>query len=252
MPQSKLKSMINIQPSTKIKDSQFKPDARFSDNLKVNDEVRKVLANIGNNCPSVWFVQRSNQYYTQLYDLFFKQNVGADAARFSPEDGDNVEFLLVGDRGILIQHIVDGAEEYNADVKVKNVPSLHKQVNHPYSSDQTTTSKHHILVRKKDSIEIIYIENVDHVQAWDKYAYIFTSDGKRHVSFNGLRELEIQHANSSLMRCHKSHLVNIHHIKKISKTNELLLSSGITLPISRRKRSDLIRILEANNDPIKT
>jgi two-component system, LytTR family, response regulator len=58
-----------------------------------------------------------------------------------------------------------------------------------------------------------------------------------------LKEYEDILAEHQFIRVHKSFLVNKMHIKKIDSESTLWLANDITVPVSRRKKSELLQFL---------
>lgn len=73
------------------------------------------------------------------------------------------------------------------------------------------------------------------------------TNGKRMTISKTLKEVEEHLSDEFFFRVHQSHLVNFMHVKKFVKgaTGHVLLDDGTTLPVSRRKRSDLLARIES-------
>ena len=78
--------------------------------------------------------------------------------------------------------------------------------------------------------EIIYVESFDH------FLEIQTTQLKHTVKIP-LREIESK-LTSGFIRCHRSYIVNMRFIKKITRT-EVTLDSGKAIPLSRRLYTDV-------------
>lgn len=79
--------------------------------------------------------------------------------------------------------------------------------------------------------EIQFIESVKRV------VHIYCGLGGEYQTYCKLDDLEIRLPNSFL-RCHKSYIVNLNHVKKQGNA-EFLLYSGAVVPISQRRANDV-------------
>jgi two-component system LytT family response regulator len=95
--------------------------------------------------------------------------------------------------------------------------------------------------------EILYAEigNIIRFEADSNYTRIFFTDGKAITSSKTLKEYEDTVAGQNFFRIHKTHLVNLGHIKKYVKTDGgyVLLSDGTSLEVARRKKDELLALL---------
>jgi len=77
------------------------------------------------------------------------------------------------------------------------------------------------------------------------YTEIYFNSNKKEVLSKKLKDVELMINNSLFYRVHNSYLVNINHIKEFIKSDGqyLVLEDGITIPVSRSKRNDLLQLL---------
>lgn len=61
-----------------------------------------------------------------------------------------------------------------------------------------------------------------------------------------LKEIEAQ-TDDSFFRVHNSYLVNLHYVKEYVKNDGpyLVLSDGVSIPVSRAKKNELLQILNS-------
>ncbi|MEO1013252.1 MAG: LytTR family DNA-binding domain-containing protein [Bacteroidota bacterium] len=86
-------------------------------------------------------------------------------------------------------------------------------------------------------MDIIRLESVD------SYAKIHLSDGSIHMSSYGIKFFERILTLPLFFRTHKSHLVNLKKVSKLFTDGTLVLETGDRIPVSRRKRSDLMTLI---------
>jgi DNA-binding LytR/AlgR family response regulator len=87
----------------------------------------------------------------------------------------------------------------------------------------------------------VKMEDISYVEGSKEYVTIVTTDGRKFMKHDRLKNIEIQLSNN-FTRVHKSFLVNIHHIDSIyGNTNEI---GDTKVPIGRAYKDGLKKILE--------
>lgn len=71
------------------------------------------------------------------------------------------------------------------------------------------------------------------------YTTFYLSNGKEVVTSKVLKHYEAILPDEIFLRCHQSYLINLHHIVSLKKSNAIILSNGMMVPISIRKGKDL-------------
>lgn len=64
------------------------------------------------------------------------------------------------------------------------------------------------------------------------------SDSTSHLIRKGLNDLEKIITNDTLIRVHKSYIVNSYYIKKLN-SDELILTTDTTVPLARRRKKQV-------------
>ncbi|MCI8410030.1 MAG: LytTR family transcriptional regulator [Lachnospiraceae bacterium] len=77
------------------------------------------------------------------------------------------------------------------------------------------------------------IQDIIHISAEDKYTVIYMLN-QHYISDCSLKDYEEQLIPYGFFRTHRKHLINMYHHRVINGSN-IVLSSGISLPISKRK-----------------
>jgi two-component system LytT family response regulator len=92
---------------------------------------------------------------------------------------------------------------------------------------------------------IIPLDTVDYIEADDVYAAV-VARGKRQLVRTSLDALEQTLDASLFARIHRSYIVRIDRVATLRRrgtTVELMLTTGAVLPVSRRRRSAVARLL---------
>ncbi len=96
-----------------------------------------------------------------------------------------------------------------------------------------------IVLKTTEQRHIIDVENIIRLEADGAYTSFVLKNKKIIVSRN------IKHYQNILgedfIRCHQSHLVNSNHIKGVDKQGALMMSSGDLVPVSTRKRAEIVQ-----------
>ncbi len=79
-----------------------------------------------------------------------------------------------------------------------------------------------LTVKLGDKILLIKISDIVHIQAEDKYVFLHTSDGKKHLTDFTLSILE-EKLPEEFLRIHRSEIINTEYIKGIARVDKRLL-----------------------------
>lgn len=95
-----------------------------------------------------------------------------------------------------------------------------------------------------DEYLIINVNEIVRLQADGSYTKIVT-DKKEHLSSKRLGFYEDKLSQANFYRCHNSHIINLKSLSKISKgkTPFLTLQNGDAIPLSPKKKSELIKLV---------
>jgi len=93
-----------------------------------------------------------------------------------------------------------------------------------------------------DGLEFHKVSDIIRCQAAESYTELFLSDGSRFVVSRNISEVEEMFEGNRFFRIHKSHLINLSHIKKYTKGRggTVLLSDGSEVEVARRKKDDFL------------
>lgn len=100
-----------------------------------------------------------------------------------------------------------------------------------------------IVLRSSDKISLVDISEIIRCESDWNYTRFFTKEGKKYMVSSPLKEYEDILEDHGFFRIHKSHLVNISCIDSFDKRNStLILKDETSLPVSRRKKNELLEI----------
>lgn len=103
-----------------------------------------------------------------------------------------------------------------------------------------------IAVPSTDGLHFFKVEDILRLEADRSYTHIHLVGKKPFIASRTLRHFEEMLADFGFVRTHKSHLVNPAHITRISSDREeVILSDGSGVEISRRKKDEVLVLLGA-------
>lgn len=103
-----------------------------------------------------------------------------------------------------------------------------------------------IAVQTSEGFSILKISDIIRLQSESNYTHIFSTNIKEILSAKSLAHYNDILENTCFERVHQSHLVNTEHISKyIHKDGGyLILSDGSNVPVSQRKKAQIIALIE--------
>jgi len=103
-----------------------------------------------------------------------------------------------------------------------------------------------IALHTQDKIHIVNINEIIRCESNVNYTEFFFTNGKKLLVTKTLKDFEDLLSDQGFYRVHQSHLVNTKFIKEFVKTDGgyLLMNDGSNIPVSTRKRPEVIKMLE--------
>lgn len=111
------------------------------------------------------------------------------------------------------------------------------------------TNNKYIKVHTTEGSETIKTADIIYIHAAGAYSTIY-STSKSYIISKSLKELEAEIDSSTFIRSHNSYLVNANYISKLKKADNaefITLFNGEDLPISRRKKEEVMKIIKVGN-----
>lgn len=102
-----------------------------------------------------------------------------------------------------------------------------------------------ISIPTSKSIELVDLDDILYISAERSYCLIHTSDNNKILSSKSLKEVENEIPQDSFIRIHKSYIVQMKYVKRYEHQDGgiLVLKNGDSLPISRRKKNEILSVL---------
>lgn len=98
-----------------------------------------------------------------------------------------------------------------------------------------------------DAIHLLYVDEIIRCESHNNYCEIITRDRKIFTA-KTLKEMESTLSPYGFIRIHQSHLVNLGAISMFSSRDgdEILLATGERLPVSRKRKNELFKKINAS------
>lgn len=95
----------------------------------------------------------------------------------------------------------------------------------------------------------VAIEDILFCMADNSYTHFYMAGGKHHIVSRQLKEYDALLSGSNFFRIHKSYLINLNHMDKVSREDGMtvIMADGGQLPVSLRKREEFIEKLRFFN-----
>jgi len=100
-----------------------------------------------------------------------------------------------------------------------------------------------ITIPSLTGFETLKIQDIVHLEADTSYTHIFTTDNKTMVS-KPIKFYEDLLQDNSFFKTHKSHLINMDHVKKYYKGKQsyVVMSNNSRVPISVRRKEEFLKL----------
>jgi two-component system LytT family response regulator len=103
-----------------------------------------------------------------------------------------------------------------------------------------------LALHSQDKIHVVNISDIQRCESNVNYTEFHFTNGKKMLVTRTLKDFEDILQDQGFYRVHHSHLVNTRYIREFIKTDGgyLIMNDGTNIPVSSRKRPEVIRMLE--------
>lgn len=188
-------------------------------------------------------------------DIQLKDGVGFDLLEILPDVSFKIIFTTASDayaikafRHAAVDYLlkpIDPDELMSAIEKLKSGFSQQAQVSVLMENNRSkTTSK--IALHTQDKIHVVDIADIIRCEANVNYTEFHFINSKKILVTKTLKDFEEMLKENGFYRVHQSHLINTKYIKEFVKTDGgyLIMSDGNSVPVSTRKRSEVLSLIE--------
>jgi len=167
---------------------------------------------------------------------------------------DGFDFLESIDSGRFMIVFVTAHEEYAVRaIKAKAIDYLLKPIDikelqqsvkrlvcNFTQNNSSTPQTQKVIIPISHGFKVMNADEIIRLEAEDCYTHIFTTGEKKITVSRTLKEFEDKVSGNHFFRVHKSHIINLNHIKDFTKLDGgyITMSDGIKIQVSRRKISE--------------
>ncbi len=136
------------------------------------------------------------------------------------------------------QRLGQAVERARASARFQAPPEL--------SSEDPLANEELLCLPHRGGMRFFRVRDLVHLAAADDYCELHLSDGVTLLSSQPLKVWEARLPTPAFLRVHRSHVVHMANVQEVSPAGssyEIRLDSGATVPMSRRRASDLLERL---------
>ncbi len=170
-----------------------KPDVVFLD-IQMPDLTGFELIEKLEHRPNIIFTTAYEQYAIKAFETF------------------SIDYLLKPIKEERLKQSIDKLKQFgrlNQPVDLNGLQQIIDQIRKPQKATALT-------IRTGDRISLIRFENIIYFEAQDKYVFIFTSDGQKHLTEQSLTAL-LEKLPGEFFRVQKSYIINKERIREMHR-----------------------------------
>ena len=240
----------------------------IDDELYVRDQIASIVETL---CPNVCIVARAedvksgvaaiNEHQPDLIllDIKMPDGSGFDLLKhFDKPDfkiiivSGYMEYAIKGYKFGVIDYIlkpVDKEELALAINKVYDIVKFEEKLRFKALADNLgmLNKSHKIILKTMEHIHLVNTADIIRIVADGNYCTFYISDGRKILVSRPIREFEEALIDKGFHRVHKTHIININKVNYFDKTEggDVVMSDGSKVPVSSRKKDELIALLES-------
>jgi two-component system, LytTR family, response regulator len=157
-----------------------------------------------------------------------------------------IHYVLKPIEGEALQNAVSRIRKRTADTK-KRIEILQQN----YSPNGPNAFEK-IGISGLDGVHFVRLRDIVRLEAEDNYTHFLLKDGQRITASRTIKTFEDTLTQMGFIRVHKKHIINMNYMKTYIKGEGgyIMLETGESVEVSRRKKSTLIDILRRSNGDI--
>jgi two-component system, LytTR family, response regulator len=168
--------------------------------------------------------------FTTAYDRYAIKAIRFSALDYLLKPVDMVELQNAINRHIVKQ------EHQNAGEQGKLVNNLIQNLN------QKNPANFKLAVSVKEGVFLFEPENIICLEGVNNYTKLYFINEKPLMVAKTLKEYDETLSEHGFIRVHKSYLVNTRHVKRMDNEGMLWLSGNVSVPVSRRKKMEVLAL----------
>jgi len=167
--------------------------------------------------------------FTTAYDKYAIKAIRFSALDYLLKPIDIVELKNAVNRHVINTQFQDGPRKILVNNLIQN---LHQGDKAPFK----------LAITVKEGVFLLELKNIICMEGLNNYTKFFLDNQKPLLVSKTIKEYEEILSGHEFLRVHKSFLVNKAHVRKIDKEGMLHLSSDVKVPISRRRKAEIMEL----------
>ena len=112
---------------------------------------------------------------------------------------------------------------------------------------QNDRNKEKFILNTSDNIYILEFQDILRCQSDNNYTIFYTSENEKIIMSKTLKEYESILPPEIFIRIHRSHIININYVSRISKKDSayIILKDKTEVPVSPKKKDQLLKLLKS-------
>lgn len=203
---------------------------------------------------------KAKQPTIAFLDIEMPDGTGFDILDLLPDDNSSAIIFTTGSEDYAIKAFRYAAVDYllkpidpddliEAVSKVKTSHISTKQIKEVLETKDENSQPTRIALHTAEEVIVTDIANIIRCQSLDNYCHVFLASGEKILLSKPLKHFSDLLSSADFIRTHQSHLVNFDAIHAYVKRDGgyLELKDGSHIPVSVRKRGELLERLEQIN-----
>ena len=100
----------------------------------------------------------------------------------------------------------------------------------------TSPQQHKLALSTSDGTVIVYIKDIMYLRADNSYTHFILANGSKILVSKRIAEFEKLEKMSDFLRVHRSYIINLHYLHRISKSYNIVLENGEEFSVAEDKR----------------
>lgn len=179
-----------------------------------------------------WIKWEQNPQYYQLllFDIEMPETDGIELAKKIREQNRDIPIIFLTS---YMEYALKGYEVNALRYLTKPLDKV-KVFEALKAAGRRNENTEKLLIHEKEQDRILYLKDIVYMEAFNQDICIVMITGEQYKIRYNLKEYEMQLKEKGFVRCHRSYLANMKHIKSLEK-NRIVLGNDMVIPVSRMK-----------------
>ncbi len=152
-----------------------------------------------------------------------------------------VDYLL---KPVRTSDLVNAVKKAEKKIGEKGILEHYDLLKHNLNHIEDKQAK--IAIPGTKSYDFVEVNDIIRCEGWQKYTKIFLKNGSEIVSSYNIGVYKDMLEKFNFFACHKSHLINVTHIKKYLKEGTVRMVDNSNVPVSRRRKEEFLEQVVRN------